>query len=66
MLRQWKKVNNDVDFVFNVADAAEAVYNAAKLVWLGIGAYIYLFRTVQCLAKPILRPCKRPLRYPQQ
>ena len=50
MLRQWKKVNNDLDFKFIVADAAEAVYNAAKLIWPGIVrlmcfAHVHMVRT---------------------
>ena len=50
MFRQWKKVNNDLDFKFIVADAAEAVYNAAKVTWPGIVrlmcfAHVHMVRT---------------------
>ena len=51
MLRTWKGVNASLNFRYLMADAAEAVFNAAKTIWPDIVrlmcyAHVYMVRTI--------------------
>ena len=51
MLQTWKDVNPNLDLKFLMADASEAVFNAAKTIWPGLVrlmcyAHVFLVRTL--------------------